>query len=140
MAEYIRKAHYHETDQMGIIHHANYVKWMEEARIAYLDGIGISYKGMETAGVVSPVTGISVEYLKPVSFDDEIGITVTVGKYTGVVLELAYTFRNLTKDEISSTAVSKHCFLSNGRITSLKRTLPEIHEMLLAQTQPEQQK
>ena len=122
MAEYIRKAHYHETDQMGIIHHANYVKWMEEA------------------GVVSPVTGISVEYLKPVLFDDEIAISITVGKYTGVVLELAYTFRNLTKDEISSTAVSKHCFLSNGRIASLKRALPETHETLLAQMQSEQQK
>jgi len=139
MAEYIRRAHYHETDQMGIIHHANYVKWMEEARIAYLDGIGISYKKMEEAGVVSPVTGISVEYLKPVFFDDEIAISITVGKYTGVVLELAYTFRNLTTDEISSTAVSKHCFLSNGRIVSMKRALPGVHETLLSQmpAQPE---
>ena len=37
---YYRKAQYHETDQMGIIHHSNYVKWMEEARIGYMSRMG----------------------------------------------------------------------------------------------------
>ena len=41
---YYRKAQYHETDQMGIIHHSNYVKWMEEARIGYMNQMGFSYK------------------------------------------------------------------------------------------------
>ena len=41
---YYRKAQYHETDQMGIIHHSNYVKWMEEARIGYMSRMGFSYK------------------------------------------------------------------------------------------------
>lgn len=40
---YYRKAQYHETDQMGIIHHSNYVKWMEEARIGYMSRMGFSY-------------------------------------------------------------------------------------------------
>ena len=40
---YCRKAQYHETDQMGIIHHSNYVKWMEEARIGYMNQMGFSY-------------------------------------------------------------------------------------------------
>ncbi|WP_419094243.1 acyl-CoA thioesterase, partial [[Ruminococcus] torques] len=44
MYSYIRKAKYHETDQMGIIHHANYIKWMEEARIAMLDQLGFPYR------------------------------------------------------------------------------------------------
>ena len=44
---YLRKAQYHETDQMGIIHHSNYVKWMEEARIGYMDQMGFSYKKVE---------------------------------------------------------------------------------------------
>ena len=39
MFTYVKKAQYHETDQMGIIHHANYVKWMEEARLAYLEEV-----------------------------------------------------------------------------------------------------
>ena len=40
MFKYERKAYYHETDQMGIIHHSNYLKWMEEARIALMDELG----------------------------------------------------------------------------------------------------
>ena len=69
MFTYERKAHYHETDQMGLIHHSNYVKWMEEARIAFMDEIGMSYMNLEESGVVSPVTGITVDYKKPVRFD-----------------------------------------------------------------------
>ena len=47
MFSYIRKAQYHETDQMGIIHHSNYIKWMEESRIEYLKSNGIDYKQIE---------------------------------------------------------------------------------------------
>lgn len=56
---YYRKAQYHETDQMGIIHHSNYVKWMEEARIGYMSRMGFSYKKVEELGVISPVVEIS---------------------------------------------------------------------------------
>jgi len=59
---YCRKAQYHETDQMGIIHHSNYVKWMEEARIGYMNQMGFSYKKVEELGVISPVVEISVAY------------------------------------------------------------------------------
>ena len=62
MFTYSRKAHYHETDQMGVVHHANYPKWMEEARVAFLDEKGVSYRIMEEAGVFSPVVSLSVEY------------------------------------------------------------------------------
>ena len=58
MFTYIRKTHYHETDQMGFIHHSNYVKWMEEARVAFMDEIGLSYRSLEEGGIVSPVTGV----------------------------------------------------------------------------------
>ena len=65
---YCRKAQYHETDQMGIIHHSNYVKWMEEARIGYMNQMGFSYKKVEELGVISPVVEISVAYKKQVFF------------------------------------------------------------------------
>ena len=41
--DYIRRVQYHETDRMGITHHSNYVKWMEEACTDFLDGIGYNY-------------------------------------------------------------------------------------------------
>ena len=47
MSVYKRKAQYHETDQMGIIHHSNYIKWMEEARIAFMGEMGFGYGEVE---------------------------------------------------------------------------------------------
>lgn len=44
--DYLRKVHYHETDKMGVTHHTNYIKWMEEARIDFLDQIGWSGRGL----------------------------------------------------------------------------------------------
>lgn len=123
---YYRKAQYHETDQMGIIHHSNYVKWMEEARISYMNQMGFSYKRVEEVGIISPVVEISVAYKKQVSFDDEIQISVSIKKYNGISLEFNYQFFNITKNEICTTAYSRHCFLKNGKLISVKKEVPEL--------------
>lgn len=129
---YRRKAQYHETDQMGIIHHSNYVKWMEEARVAFLDHVGLGYGKVEKLGIVSPVVGISVEYKRPVQFGDEIEIRLEVQKYNGVALELDYEFYNLTRDEICTKAFSRHGFLKDNKLVSLKRELPELDHLMRA--------
>ena len=129
---YHRKAQYHETDQMGFIHHSNYVKWMEEARVAFMDRIGMGYAEVEKAGVVSPVTAVSVEYKKPVRFSEEVGIQVSVLSYSGVRLEIEYKFFLMPERELCTTAVSKHCFLKDGKIISLKKQLPELDQKLSA--------
>ena len=108
MGVYRRKAQYHETDQMGIIHHSNYVKWMEEARIAFMKELGFGYGEVEKRGIVSPVAGVSVK------------------KYSGVVLELAYDFFNVTRSEVCTEASSKHCFTRNVELISLKKEIPEL--------------
>ena len=102
MGIYRRKAQYHETDQMGIIHHSNYIKWMEEARIAFMGEMGFGYGEVEKRGIISPVAGVSVSYKKPVLFGDEVEITVSVKKYNGAVLELEYEFYNATRNESST--------------------------------------
>ncbi len=123
---YKRKAQYHETDQMGIIHHSNYVKWMEEARIRYMDQMGFSYKKVEELGVISPVVEIAVAYRKQVFFDDEIQIRISIKRYNGISLEFNYEFFNITKNEICTTASSRHCFLRNGKLISLRKDLPDL--------------
>ena len=106
MFVYTRKAHYHETDQMGVVHHANYPKWMEEARVAFLDALGVSYGAMEAAGVYSPVVHLSIDYKRPARFDDEVEVQLAIAKYTGVRLEVGYTFFNRTRNELCATAAS----------------------------------
>ena len=52
---YIRKVQYYETDMMGVAHHANFIHWMEEARILFMDRLGFPYAAMEAKGIISPV-------------------------------------------------------------------------------------
>lgn len=129
---YYRKAQYHETDQMGIIHHSNYVKWMEEARISYMDQMGFSYRKVEELGVISPVVNISVSYKKQVSFDNEIQIRVSVKKYNSISLEFNYEFFNASKNEICTIASSRHCFLKGGKLISLKKEIPDLDRAIIS--------
>ena len=59
---YEHTAQYYETDQMGIIHHSNYIRWMEEARMDLMDQMGFSYKAMEEMEIISPVLSVNCEY------------------------------------------------------------------------------
>ena len=81
---YEHHAKYYETDQMGIIHHSNYVKWMEEARLDLMDQIGLNYKQMEQMEIISPVLSIEVNYHSMVRFDDTVVIQTKLIKYNGI--------------------------------------------------------
>ncbi|WP_041496391.1 acyl-CoA thioesterase [Nonlabens marinus] len=69
---------YSETDQMGIIHHANYLIYMEQARLEWLNALGFSYQKMEENGVLLPVYQIDIKYKNPIKFGDEITIKTTL--------------------------------------------------------------
>ena len=129
---YKRRANYHETDQMGIIHHSNYIKWMEEARMAYLEALGVDYAAMERAGAYSPVVSLSVDYKRPVEFGDDMELRLSVRAYNGVTLEFGYEFYNVTKSELSAEARSKHCFVSDGRPIVMKKRFPSEDGLLRA--------
>ena len=119
-----RKVHYYETDMMGLVHHANYIHWMEEARIDFMDRMGFPYARMEAEDVVSPVKSIQVNYLKPCTFGDEVDITAGVKNFNGVVLTMAYDMRVNGEPVFSGT--SEHVFLDRtGKFVRLKRVMPE---------------
>ena len=127
MQPYLHHAKYYETDQMGIIHHSNYIRWMEEARIEILKQAGISYKEMEEKGIISPVLAVTCEYKSMVHFDDEVLIYVKLSKYNGVKFEVEYEMRDKMTGELRTLGRSNHCFLDgNGRPLSLKRSFPEV--------------
>lgn len=137
MYTFRRKVAYHETDKMGITHHANYVKYLEEARCEYLEHIGCPFQMLESRGVVSPVVSINLEYHHPSTFSDELLINVAMTKYTGVRMEVVYTITLATDNTLVAKAKSGHCFLTNDKVTSLKKTCPDVHEALLAFLEPE---
>lgn len=126
---YIRNAKYYETDQMSIIHHSNYIRWMEEARIDVMKQAGISYRELEETGIIIPVLSVSCQYRNMVHFDDNVMIKVKAVKYTGVKLDLEYEFKDVETGKLYTTGTSSHCFLDRDyRIISLKHKYPEIHD------------
>lgn len=126
---YIRKAHYHETDQMGIIHHVNYIKWFEEARIAMMDQMGASYKEIEDLGIISPVLHVSCDYKNMVRFDEEVVVQTSLKSYSGVKFSIDYKIVNLSEDTVYVTGTSNHCFLNKFmKPVSLKKTALDMHE------------
>ena len=90
MENYIHKVQYYETDKMGITHHSNYIKWMEEARINFFEKIGYNYKKLEDNGLVSPVVGIECNYKLSTKFEDYVEIEVNVKEFNGVKLIFEY--------------------------------------------------
>ncbi len=124
---YEHHAKYYETDQMSIIHHSNYIRWMEEARMDMLGQMGLSYKEMEEMEIISPVLAVSCEYHSMVHFDDVVVIAPRIVKYDGIRLEVEYRMTDKQTGELRTTGRSSHCFLSrSGRPISLKRSYPEL--------------
>ena len=124
---YEHHAKYYETDQMGIIHHSNYIKWMEEARMDLMEQIGLSYREMEEMEIISPVLSVEVEYRSMVHFDDIVVIQTKLTKYNGVKMEVEYEMFDKETGELRTVARSSHCFLNrSGQPISLKRSYPEI--------------
>ena len=138
MKPYMHKVQYYETDMMGVVHHANYLHWMEEARIDLMDRLGFPYAEMEQKGVLSPVKSLSCDYRNPCSFGDEIRVSVRVDSFNGVVMTIVYEMKN-QRDEVVCTARSEHVFLNReGRFVRMKRDMPEfcgaIEESMKQQT------
>ena len=110
---------------MGIVHHANYIRWMEEARIDYMEQLGWSYAKMEEEGVLSPVRAVNCSYQRPSTFGDVISIRVWMESFNGVVLAIRYERRN-EKEETVCTARSEHVFVGKGgRLIRLRKEMPD---------------
>ncbi len=130
MKDYIHTVQYYETDKMGITHHSNYIRWMEEARVAFLSEIGYEYERLEEMGIISPVLSLACDYKKSTTFSDKISIQVSVKEYKGVKLFLSYEMKNEAGD-IVCQASSVHAFLGkDGRPLKMKQEYPELYNTL----------
>lgn len=131
MKNYIHKVNYYETDKMGVTHHSNYIRWMEEARIEFLTQIGYPYDKLEEMGIISPVIGIECDYKASTTFSDEVEIDVKIKEFKGVRLVIEYIMINSKTKELLLKGVSKHCFVNkDGKPVILKKSFPEFDQKL----------
>ena len=129
--KYHRMINYYETDQMGIVHHSNYIRFFEEARIDYLKQFGMDYRAMEEMGIIIPVTFARCQYLVPLRFEDEVVIDVRLTKYDGIKMELSYEIRQKETGQLCTTGETGHCFLNGDmKPIRMKREFPELFTKL----------
>ncbi|MBE5852844.1 MAG: acyl-CoA thioesterase [Lachnospiraceae bacterium] len=124
---YEHECKYYETDQMGVVHHSNYIRFMEEARIDFLDQIGFPMDVIEAGGVVSPVVGINCQYKNMSYFKDILCIKVFIKEYSGVRFSIGYEMADKKTGQLRAVGESSHCFLTkDGKIVMLKKVMPEL--------------
>ena len=129
MRPYIHKVQYYETDQMGIVHHSNYIRWFEEARIDMLDQIDSPYDKMEEMGIISPVLNVEADYLRMVRFGEKVAVIASIQEYNGIKLAISYKIISDKTKMVHCKGVTRHCFLNEkGRPVYLKKECPELHE------------
>ena len=131
MHKYIHKVQYYETDQMAIVHHSNYIRWFEEARVDFLDRIGFGYHETEKMGIMSPVTAVNCEFRSMTRFGESVQIGIRVKEFNGVRLKISYQIEDVESGELRAVGESSHCFLSETRRpVSVKKVCPEYYEAI----------
>lgn len=130
------KVQYYETDMMQIVHHSNYIRWFEEARMDMMDSSGFPYAKLEEQKILIPVLSVSAEYKKPCRFGETVLIETGIDRYTGVKLCFEYTIWDEKRTEIRVTGNSSHCFVnSEFNPVALKKYCTKLDEILKASLQ-----
>ncbi|MBQ2440722.1 MAG: acyl-CoA thioesterase [Paludibacteraceae bacterium] len=120
---------YYECDKMGVVHHSNYVRFMEEARVDWLDQLGYGFDRMEAEGVVSPVVSVSCQYKHPTTFKDAISIELHVEHLSTFKITFGYTMK--VREQVVCVATSVHCFLENNHPVALEQRFPELYRNIV---------
>ena len=84
------RVRYAETDRMGLLHHANYLVYFEQARTELLRSLGATYKDLEDQGFLLVLTRAEVKYRSPARYDDVLTVRTTVTRTTAVRIEHKY--------------------------------------------------
>ncbi|OUO91475.1 thioesterase superfamily protein [Gordonibacter sp. An230] len=133
---------YAETDMMGIVYHANYLLYFEDARTAFLEAIGFPYKRIEEAGFVSPVVDLSISFGEPLRYGDAVMVRTRVVSSRPTRTVYAYEVFKQGQDPDAArpccTGESTHCLVDakTFKPVSVKRALPELYERYAEALEP----
>lgn len=129
---------YQETDQMGVVYHANYLVWFEIGRTKYVEALGLDYNGMEQHHVVSPVIDAQVSFKRPVRYGEKPVVKTWLDTYDG--LRTVYGYEILNNDrQVAVSGTTTHTIVDKEtfRPLSIRRKFPEWHNAYQNQLQKE---
>ncbi len=128
---YYRKINYYETDQMHVVHHSNYARFLEEARLYMMNEAGINYEKLENLGIIIPVLELHDYYIEALHYDDEIEIDTYIKKVTAVRFTVEYKIYRMPEKKLVHKASTAHAFLDNEfKPMNLKKNFPEVFQKM----------
>ena len=128
---YERTVNYYETDKMGVTHHSNYIRFLEEARCEFLKAINLPYESLEEKNIMIPVLDVHCNYKHFSSFGDTLVIKTKIDKFTGVQMHVIYEITNKETSALVLTAETKHCFTNTElKPINLKKIYKEAYDIL----------
>ena len=102
---------YCDTDQMGIVHHSNYIRYYEAARSDFMRSLGLSYADVEQRGIMMPILEVQSKYRKPALYDEELTITTILDELPAARINFRYEIRNAQGD-LLNTGTTQLGFMS----------------------------
>lgn len=102
---HIIRVRYQETDRMDVVFHGNYVTWFEVGRTEWIRSLGITYRELETSGLLLPVTGLQISYKQPAKYDDLVAVYTRLDRISAIRMEFNSVVCRI--DEQASEQLSK---------------------------------
>ena len=123
------RVRYSETDQMGVVYHAEYLVWCEVGRTDYIRGCGLPYSDLERRGTSLAVAEATIRYHAPARYDDLVRVETTLTDVRSRALTFEYLIRNSKTGEKLATARTLLVSLDpNGKPVPLPRDVRELME------------
>ena len=128
--KYERKINYYETDKMGVVHHSNYIRFLEEARSRWMEEFEMSMEYLENIGYTIPTLEVYCKYKHHVTSGDTLIIEPIVTEYNGVRMTVSYKVTNKSTGNEVIEAWTKHCFTNRDlRPINMKKNNEQIHKI-----------
>ena len=109
------RVRYAETDQMGVVYYANYLVWMEVARVEFCKALGFRYKEMELEdGVLLAVVEVKCRYLYPAHFDEEVILETRIAEANARFVSFGYEMRLADTNRKLAIGSTRHVFCSRA--------------------------
>lgn len=125
---YERSPFYYETDKMGVVHHSNYIRWFEEARINFMREAEFPYDKIESVGIMMPVLSVECEYKSSVRFGDTVLIKTFISEFNGFKMKIQYQVTDKSDGSLRAAGSTYHCFTDMTlKPVRIKKSHPDIY-------------
>jgi acyl-CoA thioester hydrolase len=109
------RVRYAETDQMGVVYHANYLVWMEVGRVEYCRASGFRYRDLEAEGILLAVVEAHCRYLSPALYDEEVIVRTAIEEATQRLVRFSYRISSGEDGRLMAEGSTKHVFCGRDR-------------------------